>query len=143
MKKLILLTTLFLALACSKEDEPGESFLDKYNGTSWTEEDSGEILTLSNGTYFRNTYFGEPSFLRGCIQYKEGTNLMYGAEVIINFIKNEPNEFFYEIIFNGEELATTKIIPQGENLLMTSTSEGATETTILISSDKSYYDYCN
>ena len=68
---------------------------------------------------------------------------MYGAELIINFIKNEPNEFFYEIIFNGEELATTKIIPQGENLLMTSTSEGATETTILISSDKSYYDYCN
>ena len=70
MKKLILLTTLFLAFACSKEDEPGETFLDKYNGTSWTEEGEGEVdykgeprevVTFSNGTYFYNYYLGGES----------------------------------------------------------------------------------
>ena len=65
MKKLILLTTIFLAFACSKDDEPGETFLDKYNGTSWTVEDSGEILTLSNGTCFRNVYYIGLTFLMG------------------------------------------------------------------------------
>ena len=75
MKKLILLTTLFLAFACSKEDEPGETFLDKYNGTSWTEEeevingedavegDALEVVTFSNGTYFYNYYLGGESYL--------------------------------------------------------------------------------
>ena len=32
MKKLLLLTTLFLAFACSKDDESGETFLEKYDG---------------------------------------------------------------------------------------------------------------
>ena len=36
MKKLILITALFLAFACSKDDESGETFLDKYDGTSWS-----------------------------------------------------------------------------------------------------------
>jgi hypothetical protein len=53
MKKLILLTTLLLAFACSKDDESGETFLDKYDGTSWRIDDS-EILTLIDGTYFYN-----------------------------------------------------------------------------------------
>ena len=57
MKKLLLFTNLFLAFACSKDDE-GETFLDKYDGTSWIvqeqEELDGagvEIFIFSNGTY--------------------------------------------------------------------------------------------
>ena len=40
MKKLLLLTTLFLAFACSKDDgddnsSDGQMFLAKYNNTGW------------------------------------------------------------------------------------------------------------
>ena len=49
MKKLILITTLLLAFACSKDDE-GETFLDKYNGTSWSLETekmySGDLIVI-------------------------------------------------------------------------------------------------
>ena len=150
MKKLILLTTLLFAFACSKDDE-GETFLDKYNGTSWTVEGSEEILTFSNGTYFYSQYFAGDTFLEGneedtfeCIQYKEGTNVIFGIEVTFKFLKNEADEFLFESTFLGEELGTIKFTPQGENLLMTETSiEEGIETTTLIPSDGSYSDYCN
>ena len=171
MKKLILLTTLFLAFACSKEDEPGETFLDKYNGTSWTEEeevingedavegDALEVVTFSNGTYFYNYYLGGESYLEEidsvtfgeeefeCIQYKEGTNNFFGLEMVYTFLKNEPNEFLVEYTYLGVRVGTIKITPKGENLVMTETSIGEegeeTETNILIPSDSSYSDYCN
>ena len=166
MKKLILLTTLFLAFACSKEDEPGGTFLDKYNGTSWTEEGEGEldlemgpreVVTFSNGTYWYNIYFGGGDFFfeedsdqeNGfeCLQYKEGTNNFFGLEVVYTFLKNEPNEFLVETTLMGVRVGTTKITPQGENLVMTETSIGEEgeeiETNILIPSDSSYSDYCN
>ena len=58
MKKLLLLTTLFLAFACSKDEGDDNSteprtFLEKYDDTSWRDADS-EILTFIDGTYFYN-----------------------------------------------------------------------------------------
>ena len=63
MKKLILFFHVVIIVGCSKDDEV-ETFLDKYNGTSWSIETeqfySGnivkEIVTFSNGEYFYNYY---------------------------------------------------------------------------------------
>ena len=153
MKKLILLTTLFLAFACSKDDE-GETFLDKYDGTSWIVEEEEEIdgsgvevFTFSNGTYFYSQVIGGgpyPGATDDCFQFKEGTNVIFGLEITYKIIKNKADELLAEATLMGEVLGTIKFTPQGENLLMTETTiEDGTETTILIASDSSYSDYCN
>ncbi len=152
MKKLILLTTLLLAFACSKDDESGETFLDKYDGTSWAVKDPGsdggglEIITFSNGTYFYNYAAGGGAFLGdedsfACLQYKEGTNVIFGLEVSYKILKNEANELFFE----AENIGTIKFTPQGENLLVreSTNEEGVKATTIWITSESSYSDYCN
>ena len=153
MKKLILLTTLFLAFACSKDDE-GETFLDKYDGTSWIVEEEEEIdgsgvevFTFSNGTYFYSQVIGGgpyPGATDDCFQFKEGTNVIFGLEITYKILKNKADELLAEATLMGEVLGTIKFTPQGENLLMTETTiEDGTETTILIASDSSYSDYCN
>ena len=153
MKKLILLTTLFLAFACSKDDE-GETFLDKYDGTSWIVEEEEEIdgsgvevFTFSNGTYFYSQVIGGgpyPGATDDCFQFKEGTNVIFGLEITYKILKNKADELLAEATLLGEVLGTIKFTPQGENLLMTETTiEDGTETTILIASDSSYSDYCN
>ena len=153
MKKLILLTTLFLAFACSKDDE-GETFLDKYDGTSWMVEEEEEIdgsgvevFTFSNGTYFYSQVIGGgpyPGATDDCFQFKEGTNVIFGLEITYKILKNEADEFLLEATLLGVEIGTIKFTPQGENLLMTETSpEEGSETAILIPSESSYDDYCN
>ena len=153
MKKLILLTTLFLASACSKDDE-GETFLDKYDGTSWMVEEEEEIdgsgvevFTFSNGTYFYSQVIGGgpyPGATDDCFQFKEGTNVIFGLEMTYKILKNKADELLAEATLLGEVLGTIKFTPQGENLLMTETSiDDGTETTILIASNSSYSDYCN
>ena len=149
MKKLLILTSIFLAFACSKDDESGETFLDKYNGTSWTVNDSVEILTFSNGTYFYSQYFGGEASIEGneedtfeCMQYKEGTNVIFGIELTYEILKNEADELLFEATLMGQKLGTMKFTTQGENLIMTETGDG-TETTVLIKSNESYSDYCN
>ena len=92
MKKLILLTTLLLAFACSKDDK-GQTFLDIYDGTSWRAQedvsidgevaDGGgvEVITFSNGTYFYSQVVGGgayPGAIDDCYQFKEGTNVIFG-----------------------------------------------------------------
>ena len=161
MKKLILLTTLLLAFACSKDDEPGETFLDKYDGTSWRVQeevidgevaDGGgvEIITFSNGTYFYSQFVGGGGAIDAlgasfdCMQYKEGRNVIFGGmELTYKILKNEADELLSEATLLGVEIGTIKFTPQGENLLMTETSPEGTETAILIPSESSYDDYCN
>ena len=95
MKKLLLFTTLFLAFACSKDDE-GETFLDKYDGTSWIVQEEAitdgefeevadgggiEVITFSNGTYLYSQVIGGgpiPGATDDCFQLKEGTKVIYG-----------------------------------------------------------------
>jgi hypothetical protein len=157
MKKLLLLTTLFLAFACSKDDE-GETFLDKYDGTSWGVQEEVidgeiavgggvEVITFSNGTYIYSqvvTGGPYPGATDDCFQFKEGTNVIFGLEMTYKILKNEADEFLLEATLLGVEIGTIKFTPQGENLLMTETSpEDGSETAILIPSDSSYSDYCN
>ena len=152
MKKLILLTTLFLASACSKDDE-GETFLDKYDGTSWMVEEEEEIdgsgvevFTFSNGTYFYSQVIGGgpyPGATDDCFQFKAGTNVIFGLEITYKILKNKADELLAEATLLGEVLGTIKFTPQGENLLMTEASPEGTETAILIPSESSYDDYCH
>ncbi len=125
MKKLILLTTLLLAFACSKDDE-GETFLDKYDGTSWMNEEieyidgiGVEVFTFSNGTYFYSQVIGGgpyPGATDDCFQFKEGTNVIFGLEITYKIIKNKADELLAEATLMGEVLGTIKFTPQGENL---------------------------
>tara|TARA_B100001057_G_C22434790_1_gene788845 strand:+ start:92 stop:565 length:474 start_codon:yes stop_codon:yes gene_type:complete len=157
MKKLLLLTTLFLAFACSKDDE-GETFLDKYDGTSWGVQEEVidgeiavgggvEVITFSNGTYIYSqvvTGGAYPGATDDCFQFKEGTNVIFGLEMTYKILNNEADELLSEATFLGEVLGTIKFTPQGENLLMTETTiEEGVESTILIPSDSSYDDHCN
>ena len=90
MKKLILFFVVLLIVGCSKDDE-GESFLDKYDGTSWMVEeeediDGGEVevITFSNGTYLYGQVIGGgpiPGAIDDCFQFKEGTNVISGLEM--------------------------------------------------------------
>ena len=153
MKKL-LLPLLFLTLInCSKDDE-GETFLDKYDGTSWMVEEEEEIdgsgvevFTFSNGTYFYSQVIGGgpyPGATDDCFQFKAGTNVIFGLEITYKILKNKADELLAEATLLGEVLGTIKFTPQGENLLMTDTSiDDGSETTILIASNSSYSDYCN
>ena len=75
------------------------------------------------------------------MQLKEGTNDISGVELIYNILINEPNELFYEVVLEGEQIQQTKITPSGENLIFT--SENDNETSTLRSSNESYFDYCN
>jgi len=78
------------------------------------------------------------------MQYKEGTNVIFGIELTYEILKNQADELLFEATLMGQKLGTMKFTPQGENLLMTEISiDEGEETTTLISSDSSYDDYCN
>ncbi len=157
-KKLILLTTLLLAFACSK-DEEGETFLDKYDGTSWAI--NSKIITFSNGEYFYNYYNsdnieliewegGEIEIIN-CVQYREGV-IEYEpqGDYEVEIEANEPNKLVFTINFRGEILYRIKFVPESENLLMSESlgdwfdfPHDSSTTHILTKSDQSYSDFCN
>ena len=131
MKKLILPLLFLTLINCSKDDE-GETFLDKYDGTSWSVQeevyadgefeevaDGGgvEVFTFSNGTYFYSQVVGGapyPGAIDDCYQFKEGTNVIFGLEITYKILKNEADEFLVEATLLGVEIGTIKFIPQGE-----------------------------
>ncbi|MDG1940894.1 MAG: hypothetical protein P8I54_00800 [Flavobacteriaceae bacterium] len=146
MKKLILLTTLLLAFACSKDDESGETFLDKYDGTSWRIDDS-EILTLTDGTYFYNfvnTYDDVPY----CNKLKEGVQTINGEQLEVTITKNEPDEMILEIKLGGVLVQRSSITGNDETLTDRATffdedGSSSDETYTYTKTNASYSDYCN
>ena len=90
MKRLILITSIFLTFACSNveesiDEESSGTFLDIYNQTSWSlirgsQNNINEIITFSNGENFYNYYSSEnikyidfdggPECIVYCIQYR-------------------------------------------------------------------------
>jgi hypothetical protein len=146
MKKLILLTTLLLAFACSKDDESGETFLDKYDGTSWRIDDS-EILTLIDGTYFYNfvnTYDDVPY----CNKLKEGVQTINGEQLEVTITKNEPDEMILEIKLGGVLVQRSSLTGNGETMTDRATyfdedGSSSDETYTWTRTNASYSDYCN
>ena len=145
MKKLLLLTTLFLAFACSK-DESGETFLKKYDGTSW--KSGSEIQGITNGTYFYTFVdYRDPDDIE-CIKLKEGGQTIDGiqAEAIIS--KNEPDELILEIKIDGVLQSRNRWNVNGETLTDRTTyfdEDGSSreETYTWTRTNASYSDYCN
>ena len=120
MKKLLLLTTLFLAFACSKDDEDNSSepktFLEKYDGYSWKDGSETEIQGITNGTYFYTFVdYRDPDDIE-CGKLKEGVQTIDGiqAEVIIS--KNEPDEFILELKIDGVLQSRNRWNVNGETL---------------------------
>ena len=146
MKKLLLLTTLFLAFSCSKDDESGETFLKKYDGTSWRINDS-EILTLIDGTYFYNFVF--TSFdVPYCNKLKEGVQTIDGEQLEVTITKNEPDEMIVEIKRGGVLGQRSSLTGNGETLTDRATNfyeDGSSEdeTYTWTKTSASYSDYCN
>ena len=156
-KKLLLLTTLFLAFACSKENE---TFLDIYNGTSWAI--NSEIITFSNGEYFYNVYSSEDLELNeahfdgvdtsdfesfNCIQYKEGINTFNGVDYDIFIEVNEANQLAITSRYDQQIIGMSVFVPDGEDLILTESrffgEESETTKHRLTKSDQSYSDFCN
>lgn len=148
MKKLLLLTTLFLAFACSKEESSRtfDTFLEKYNDTSWISEDN-LLISFSNGTYFMSFMPDKRFTLEGCYKLKEGNQI--DNELTLEILKNEPNLLEFEMKFsNGNLFTKDKITANGEvlNWIETGFDEkglGFTTTYNLTKTNESYSDYCN
>ena len=152
MKKLLLLTTLFLAFACSKDDEDNSSepqtFLEKYDGYSWSDGDS-EIFTLINGTYFYNFVDTDDEGEVLCIRMKEGVQTIEGEQMEASIVKNEPNEMILELKIGGVLTSRNRLSVDGETLTDRTTyfdiddGSSSEETYTWTRTNASYSDYCN
>jgi len=156
MKKLLLLTTLFLAFACSKDDEDGDdnssepkTFLEKYDGTSWRGGSSTDssILTLIDGTYFYNfvdLYNGD---VNECYKAKRGAQISDGEQMEVTIKKNEPDEMIWEFKIGGVLSDRLSLTIKGETLTERVTyfdEEGSFDKTYTYTkTSASYSDYCN
>ena len=150
MKKLLLLTTLFLAFACSKDEGDDNSteprtFLEKYDDTSWRDADS-EILTFIDGTYFYN--FVDTSYEDSeCTKLKEGVQTLELGQIEVTITKNEPDEMIVEIKINGVLGQRSRLTGNGETLTERATyfdEDGSSdETYTWTKTSASYFDYCN
>ncbi|MDB2314350.1 hypothetical protein N9V42_02050 [Flavobacteriaceae bacterium] len=145
---LLLLTTLLLVFACSKEESSKtfDTFLDKYNDTSWISEDN-LLISFSNGTYFMSFMPDKNFTLSGCYKLKEGNQI--DNELTLEILKNEPNLLEFEMKFsNGNLFTKDKITANGEvlNWVETGFDEkglGFATTYNLTKTNESYSDYCN
>tara|TARA_B100001093_G_scaffold354947_1_gene339493 strand:- start:522 stop:1004 length:483 start_codon:yes stop_codon:yes gene_type:complete len=153
MKKLLLFPLLLVAFACSKEDESSEqseqTFLEKYDGTSWRDDynDSFEILTLIDGTYFYNyvdLYKGDNP---ECYKIKSGAQIYDGQQIEATILKNEPNEMILEVKYDGVASSRISLTINGETLTerVTYFDENGSEdeTYTYTKTSASYSDYCN
>jgi len=146
MKKLLLLTTLFLAFACSKDDESGETFLKKYDGYSW--KSGSEIQGITNGTYFIFFVdYSDPDDVE-CVKLKEGVQTIDGEQVEVVVVKNEPEELIIELKIDGVVRSRNRWNVNGETLTDRTTyfdedGSSSEETYTWTRTNASYSDYCN
>jgi len=150
MKKLLLLTTLFLVFACSKDDEDNSSepktFLEKYDGTSWR--DDSKILTFIDGTYFYNFVDTNEDVPLGCNKLKDGFQTIEGDQLEATITKNEPDEMIVEIKYGGVLGSRNRFNVNGETLTDRATyfdedGNSSNETETSTKTSASYFDYCD
>ena len=98
MKKLLLLTTLFLAFACSKDEGDGDdnsnenqTFLQRYNGVGFVDEEGGDeyYYFYDDDIFFKNVY--ADSDYNDCWELREGSNNIDGEIITVKIVKNEYN----------------------------------------------------
>ena len=122
-KKLLLLTTLFLAFACSKDDESGETFLSKHDGV-------GFVYNHEGGTSRQYIYFfNDQTFMRmlvevydeidGCTFYEEGENYI-GVNVDVEILTNDSETLVvgFSETYNGPDTMTFYLNESGNLIYM-------------------------
>ena len=161
MKKLLLLTTLFLAFACSKDDEgenneENQTFLQKYDGMGFKDE-YGEYWFFFDDTYFM-AYVVDESDGTGneCTLIKEGENLSgpqgEGDEVEFNvsIVTNDSNSLVYRLVNElpdgGTYTETGKFSVKDSGNTLTLTYDEGTEDEEIVTFSKTtttYSSLCN
>jgi len=162
MRKLLLLITLFLAFACSKDDK--ESFLERFNGVTWELENSNdefrpigsdEVLMFSSGTSFYNVASiyqptrdaeEDEEDIDGfwpCQSFEEGDNYWIGAQIHnLKILNNNFNKLVYEYRINNELIGQYEFNAEGEYLRCTFQTNFGVLSTTLIESNESFTDWC-
>jgi len=110
MKKLLLLTTLFLAFACSKDDEgenneENQTFLQKYDGFGYTDGEEYWFFYDDN-IYLRYVEIDEPN---RCVEIMEGANTSDDGEFTTEILTNNSGSLLVEITPPGEENGTESL----------------------------------
>ena len=148
MKKLLLLTSLFLAFACSKDDGDDNSsdsqmFLAKYNNTSWffQEEDYGDeyLFISSNSPEIRYAEInGGENY---CEQWKFGTNVIEGETIEVILISEEEERLVFDVDYDGD--GTIRYIMEVNGNQMTFTVVEEVDTKTYNKTNITYSSLCN
>jgi len=113
MKKLILLTTLLLAFACSKDEgdddnsNANQTFLQKYDGYGFTEDD--------NYIYFFDDVFFMKLVSDACGEIREGLNTFDGETIKVAIITNDSERLVVRFIEEDEGNTYTQTIEYSVN----------------------------
>jgi len=127
MKKLLLLTTLFLAFACSKDDEgenneENQTFLQKYDGMGFK---GGEAYWyFFDDTNFMAYVNEDVGIVDECTLIREGQNSDDGDSFIATIVTNDSNSLVYRIVSEEdgetyEETGTFTVNNSGDTLTLT------------------------
>ena len=147
MRKLLLLTTLFLAFACSKDDgddnsNENQTFLQRYNGVGFTDGDE-YFYFYDDDIFLKYIYgFGDENV---CWELREGSNNVDGEEITLR-IKNNSYDVF-ELAMTFEQAGETdniKFIPTSNSNSLSVIDEGDLEGSYQIDkTTSSFSSLCN
>lgn len=127
MKKLLLLTTLFLAFSCSKDDgennEENQTFLQKYDGMGFKDE-YGEYWYFFDDTNFMAFVDEYEGIVEECTLIREGQNSHDGVSYNVTIVTNDSNSLVYRLVSEEdgetyEETGTFTVNNSGDTLTLT------------------------
>jgi hypothetical protein len=109
MKKLLLLTTLFLAFACSKDEadddnsNENQTFLEKYDGMGFKISDYEYYFYFFDDTFFMASVDGEGGDFY-CMKFKEGENILEEdyPPVLMSIKRNDEDALIYELSYRED-----------------------------------------
>ena len=152
MKKLLLLTTLFLAFACSKDEGDGDdnsnenqTFLQRYNGVRFLDEEDGDeyYYFYDDDIFLKNVFTDSDS--NDCWELREGSNNIDGDIITVKIVKNEYNVLGIAMTFEGAgETDNIEFIPTSNPNSLRVVDEGYEEDYYIINkTTTSFSSLCN
>ena len=148
MKKLLLLTTLFLALACSKDDEgenneENQTFLQKYDGFGYT--DGEEYWFFYDNNIFLRYVDTEDEPI-WCQEMREGVNTVDGTSWTVKIVTNNSESLLFEATVPGEndsEVYEFTVDITGNNLTLDLNDDSEEPITTYRKTATTYSSLCN
>ena len=158
MKKLLFISVLLLAFACSKDDEASEqseqTFLEKYDGFEFMRKEGNgtHIISFKNSVVYIMEYYTsqpEPMCLEIHLADENNTDVYGAFGTGVKIIENESTlvirygseggyaNRYYSVDASGEKLTLLF------NCQMGSASSCRTEQIFSKTTDEKYSDYCN